>query len=164
MTIEEAAAKIKKGCINYGGDTPTRTVRFALGISAHYAHKLGYTQEEVLSAIESKRTYSAPNYYQAAKFPRLSKNIHIYDSLDHLKVSLKDHKFRCPLCKGLSLDWEACDTKLPAKTKSGICDWKAYGFFGTLGKGYSFVVKKEFLNFPKVYVIFQPVRPDGTEL
>jgi hypothetical protein len=164
MTIKEATAKIKKACIGFSKDTPTRTVRFALGISAHYAHTLGYTQEEVLNALETQRSYSAPNYYQAAKFPRLSKNVQIFNTIEELQLRFKYANFRCPSCNGLSTDPYECNSGLAAKTKSGKCDWKVYGLFGCLGRGKSFIIKDVFLKKPIIDTIFQPVSPDGTDL
>jgi hypothetical protein len=37
--------------------------------------------------------------------------------------------------------------------KGKTCDWKAYGLFGTLGKGISVFVKKEI----RIETIFMPV-------
>jgi len=160
-SVKELLSAIKKNSFGRSNFRSTKEVnnviRFAIGISLNYANKLGYTQQEVLNALESKRSYWALNYYQSSRFPKITNNTHIYPSYTDFACKFPSHRFRCPCCNGLSTDPSTCDTKLPAKTKSGICDWKAYGLFGTLGKGYRFVVKDTFLENPVIYDIFKPL-------
>lgn len=135
----------------------THVVRFALGISEHYAKRLGYTTQQVLNALEDKRTSWSPNYYQRGVFPRIGKNVEVFETAQDLRNKFPSGKFRCPACNGISTDPVECNSGLPARTKSGKCDWKAYGLFGTLGKGYSYIIKEEFLKHPMPAHIFMPM-------
>jgi len=133
-----------------------KTIRCAIGISLHYSKFLGVTQQEVLNALEKNRTYWSLNYYQQYRFPRINKLDAIFINKEDFFNKFPSQKYICPSCNGLSTNPNICTTKLPSKTKSKICDWKSYGLFGCLGKGYSFIFKEEFLLHPIVYTIFKP--------
>jgi hypothetical protein len=135
----------------------TKLVRFVNGITLHYSNRLGFSQLEILEAMEKRRTYWSMNFYQAANFPRIGKKVEVFENLKGFYTKFPSHKYICPLCEGQSNNPQICDTGLAAKTNSGICDWKAFGLFGTLGKGYSFLIKDSFLDEPKVYNIFMPL-------
>lgn len=124
-----------------------------------YAEFLEVGEDEVLEAIERRRGYAAPNYYQEANFPDLGDVLLIRES-DDVKAELQPEKgFRCPSCNGVSKDPKVCDTGIEigeGKDKR-VCDWKSYGLFRTMGKGVRVIVAEDFLESPVVHEIFMPV-------
>jgi len=123
----------------------TNLIRFISGMCTNYAKYLDCTPGEVLEAIEERRNYAAPNYYQRSNFPKL-KNIDIYESKEEYK---KKHsgQFICCSCKKEISDSQHCP----------LCDWKSYGLFGTFGEGHTFIIKEDFLERPIVYKTFKPI-------
>jgi len=111
----------------------------------HYSHVTGVPIVEILNAWENHRNCWYMNYYQDSQQPKLKKgsNIFIFDTVEEIN-KLVDKGFRCPACGGISKHPNMCDagTKVDF-SKSGICDWKSFGLFGTLGKGAFIFVKEE---------------------
>lgn len=132
-----------------GEQRAAETESFILGFLPSYAELLGMTQEQVLDAIESKRTYCAVNYYQQANFPMLD-GVKVFDTKQAFAEAAPSKQYRCPSCGGVSSAPYECNA-------SDDCDWKSYGLFGTLGKGVRIVVKDTFLDCPKVHEIFMPL-------
>ncbi len=152
--IKEMTDKVKGWDDIHGRvDGFTKTIK---EICIYYAEKLGYTPAEVFKALEEKRDYSYPNYYQWAKFPKLE-DVKVYkDQEELLKVIQPEKGFRCPSCVGVSKDPYTCDTGIERKDKK-ICDWKSYGVFGTLGKGIRLIIVKDWLKNPIVDSCFMPI-------
>ena len=120
-----------------------------------YSKYLGLSQKKILNALEEQRNYSAINYYQRANFPSI-KNVTVFNTAKDVKKNIPTKKFRCPACKEVSTDASICNSgKKIGKNK--ICDWKSYGLFGTLGKGFQFIVKEDFLEKAIVHEIFMPI-------
>lgn len=119
-----------------------------------YAKALDLTQDEVLEALERKRNYNAPNYYQDANLPPLN-DVVVYDTKVAFKARIPSGTFRCPSCRGVSRDPYRCDSGVVREGQ--VCDWAAGGLFGTLGKGYRVVVKETFLDHPQIHEIFMPI-------
>jgi len=119
-----------------------------------YSAALGITQDEVLAAIEAKRDVTAPNYYQDANFPKLD-GVRVFDTPAALNAAIPSGKFICPSCGGHSTDAFKCNAGTIRDGKP--CDWKAYGLFGTMGKGLRLIVKSDFLAMPRVHEIFMPL-------
>ncbi|WP_407330571.1 hypothetical protein [Enterovibrio sp. 27052020O] len=150
----ETLEKIKQLCReSWSGETGEQRAvdaeAFILGFLPSYAGLLGISQQQVLDAIEAKRTYSAVNYYQQSNFPSLD-GVKIFDTKQAFAEAAPSKQFRCPSCGGVSSDPYECDA-------SKDCDWKSYGLFGTLGKGVRIVVKDTFLEHPRVHEIFMPL-------
>ena len=151
--FEKIIEKIRKSCEGFGSGAADKTIEFIKEIVQHYAEKLGYSELEILSAIENKRYYTAPNYYQAIHFPRLE-NVLIFENKEDADLMFKIGKFVCPFCKGISTDPTVCNCK---NEKGKECGFISYGFFRTMGQGLRFTVKDWFLKNPFVYEIFMPV-------
>ena len=124
-------------------------------ICQRYAEYFNYTPEQVFLALERNRTYSYPNYYQEANFPKKDA-FDIYQNHDELREALKPELgFRCPSCKGISTD--------PYECSQEECDWKSYGFlkFGL----YKFTIAENWILKPFVDEIFPPIafeeKPDA---
>ena len=131
--------------------------KLILEVAENYSKILGFSKVEVIEAIEEKRTYSAINYYQKANFPKLDDSIAVYENQKELHEKTEPQKgFRCPSCGGVSEDPYACDTGLKTSDNK-VCNWKACGLFGTMGKGFRFTVKDMFLENPRVEEIFMPI-------
>lgn len=141
-----------------GDEGERRAVRLEVFLSKllpEYADKLGLTQMQVLQALESKRNYCCVNYYHEANFPSLE-SVRVFDTQEELKAAVPSMKFRCPSCNELSSNPYECNSS--AKRKDGsVCDWKSYGLFGTLGKGFRFTIRQGFLDNPRVDEIFTPI-------
>lgn len=122
---------------------------------SEYSKVLGYSLEEILEAMEKRRTYSAVNFYQKANFPKLDE-VEVFATLDDFKKKYPSGKYRCPSCDGISTHPYVCASG-DLMSNGKVCDWKAYGFLGTLGKGLRFTFKEVFLENPVIDEIFQPV-------
>lgn len=165
-TIKEILKKVKKTYTNKSWrrstKEATKLVRFINGISLHYSHVLNLTQEEVLNALENNRSngYAFPNYYQSSNFPRIKKNqVEVFENKKQYLEKFPSQIFICPACNGESTDPNECNSGLKVLNAKGFrrqCDWKSYGLLGTMGMGYSFIIKDEFLKKPVVYHIFKP--------
>ncbi len=139
--IEQIKAKL--GCHTES------TINFIRNMTKNYSEVLGYSEYEILKAIESKRTYSAANYYQLSKFPILDNRVKIFATTTELLETTKNTKFICPACKKVQLSPYACTDK--------DCDWKSYGLLGTLDRGFRFTIKDSFLDTPMIDDCFLPV-------
>lgn len=121
---------------------------------ADYSKNLELPQADILAALESRRNYSAVNYYQAANFPTLD-GVKVFETQADLRAAIPSMKFRCPACNGISTDPYTCNSGVVEKGK--VCDWKTWGLFRTAGKGFRFTIKEGFLENPRVDEIFMPV-------
>lgn len=138
----------------------------------NYSQCLGLSKLEILSAIEAKRDYSAVNYYQAANFPMLNNDeVVIYKDQKEMLESIKlENGFRCPACGGISSNPYECNSgesmnkkknKKASKAEEDffgeVCNWKSYGFLGTMGKGFRFTIIEGFLENPRIDECFMPI-------
>ena len=122
---------------------------------AEYSKALGMNKTAILRALENRRDYSAINYYQRAKFPKLE-GVRVFDTEEEVRQICASKKFRCPACEGVSTDPYDCD--------AGECDWKSYGLLHTLGKGLRVVCKDTFLENGMVHEIFMPLELEESEV
>lgn len=100
----------------------------------HYAGKTGLDWNVILDAWESNRDYWYMNYYQESNQPEIkADNVKIFETVDEMLKSI-GKEFRCPACKRITTDPYTCNSGDKTQ-KDKICDWKAHGLFGTLGKG-----------------------------
>jgi hypothetical protein len=123
-----------------------------------YSRILGESEPDILNAIESKRDYSAINYYQEANFPSLE-NVVLFDDINAFKKRYPSGKYRCPSCGGESTNPYECNAAQPIEKEP--CNWKSYGLFGTLGKGIRVALKNEFLSHPKIDELFSPIEAES---
>jgi hypothetical protein len=128
-------------------------LKFVVERAEHYAAKTGLEAADILDAWEKDRTYWYINYYQDSNQPEIKADkVRVFETVEGLMSTIGKPEFRCPMCGGISKSPYACDSgKEVGKGKT--CDWKAYGLFGTLGKGISVFVKKEI----RIETIFMPV-------
>jgi len=162
-TLEALKSEARKSWAGETGEQRAKALEEFLSKKlAHYSAHLGFSKEEILAAWEEKRSYSAINFYQESKFPSLD-GVRVFENADELKKLLPSKKFRCPACSGESKDPYVCDTGLPMDKSGKKCDWKAFGLFGTLGKGLRFTFKDSFLeNGGIIDSIFMPVDLEKT--
>lgn len=121
----------------------------------HYSLHLGIEQEQLLRAWEEKRRVNAINHYQECHFPDVS-SVHVFKSLDEFKSRFTSGKFRCPSCEQETTDPYECNSG-HVKSDDKACDWKAYGLFGTLGKGIEVIVLEDFMKTGAIHSIFSPI-------
>ena len=118
----------------------------------HYAEKLGLDACDILNAWEKSRSYWYMNYYQDCNQPKIEDGkVKVFKTIDEARESIGKEGFRCPYCNGVSKDAVVCDSGLQMDKKP--CDWKAYGLFGTLGKGANVYVCEEL----RLYKMFMPI-------
>ena len=91
------------------------------------------------------------NYYQNCNQPKIKgKNFIVVETVDDAQ-NLRKKGFRCPACNGISTNSVKCNSG--KKLGNIICDWKAYGLFGTMGKGLNVFIKETVIG----YHIFMPI-------
>ena len=94
--------------------------KWAVERAKHYAEKSGVPWEKILDSWENARNYWYMNYYQAANQPEIKDGaVRVFDTVEDFRESVKEPRFRCPHCGGISTNPYACD--------AGGCDWKIYG-------------------------------------
>lgn len=152
--IEEILLKEEKV---WGRDRLTPMAKFIKVRFTEYAERLSLPVDRLIQSAEKNRGYSAINYYQEAVFPRITDKIKIFETSEELRAVVGNEGFRCPACNGVSKDAYECDTGLPMKTRSGRCDWKSYGLFGTLGRGFTCIVREHFAEKPIPHHSFMPI-------
>jgi hypothetical protein len=113
----------------WDGERKANTLAFIEQRSQHYADKLGVPVDEVLTAWEDARNYSAVNYYQDANFREITGEVLLMDSADQFKEYCQGKGFVCGSCSKV--------TKSPYECSH--CHWKSYGLFGP-GKTATFIV------------------------
>ncbi len=153
-TYEELLQQIKENLNDY--DRFEGKLIWIDEMITYYSDFLGKTKQEVLQAFEDDRSYWSANYYQESNQPKLDKSINVYENQDDLIADIQPKEgFICPACGKVSKDYQECDSG--DKDKDGkVCNWKAYGLFGTLGKGYRILLKDTFLEDPCIHDIFMP--------
>jgi hypothetical protein len=158
-TAEEIIQAIRlecwKGWGEHGGtELADRTEALIREVLADYSAALGLDQDAILRALESRRDYWAPNFYQAANLPKLA-GVRVFANQQELQSALPSRRFRCPLCGQVSTNPYECNSG--AQVSGKTCDWKAYGFLRTAGKGLRFTVREGFLDRPIIDEIFMPL-------
>jgi len=125
-------------------------------IVEHYAKHLELDAVSVFNALESSRTYWYANYYQWAKLPKLEGDVYVYETEKEMLDAVQPARgFRCPACKAVTPDSTECHSQV---VKDGrVCNWKAYGLFGTMGEGVQILVKEDWMENPMVHSIFKPI-------
>ena len=144
-----------KGCFHKYCDTFV----WAIARAKHYAEKMGLPWEDILDAWERDRKYWYLSYYQDCNQPVIEgDHVRVFDTVEQLKESVGEPKFRCPMCRGVSTSPSRCNTGLEMQ-KGKICDWAAFGLFGTLGKGVTVYCKVKLQS----QHIFMPVAWEEAE-
>lgn len=136
---------------------------WAIERAKHYAEKTDMDVNDILDAWESKRDYWYFNYYQEANQPAFKegKIIHVFENAASARIAFVKKEFRCPACGGVSTDPNTCNSgeKLKGGDSNGICNWKAWGFFRTMGEGVTIFLKDSM----DVFEIFKPIAWEKAE-
>ncbi len=138
-----------------GSNRASKLEAFLEKTLTQYSEKLGFSKLEILQAFEGRRDYCVVNYYQESNFPSLE-DVTVYETQAELQAAIPNYKFRCPSCKGISTNPYECNSGIERKDGK-VCNWKAYGLFGTAGRGHRFTIKDTFLQKPIVDDIFMPL-------
>lgn len=86
----------------------------------HYGEKLGVPWETILDKWENDRKHCYIDHYKDKHQPRLDNaHVRVFETLDELKSSIQERKFRCPLCGEISDQPDVCS----------VCDWKIHALF-----------------------------------
>lgn len=121
-----------------------------------YAEKLNFTIDKTVEMMEAKRTYSWPNYYQEANFPKLDGKdiVGIFDTFEAYRNHAEKHYkgFKCSACGTIGSHPQLCIHRL---NKDGKCDWTSYGLFSS---GIYVVILESGI---KPIPIFEPVPKEG---
>lgn len=158
QNYEEMILKIKE---QLNPDCVDTKIDFIRNMTKNYSEVLGFSEFEILKAIESKRKYCANNYYQPSKFPLLNEKVKVFNTVKDLFETIKSKKFICPACEQEQPDPYSCKSNYLVNGK--ICDWKSYGLLGTLDRGFRFTIKDTFLDSPMVDDCFLPVEFANTQ-
>ena len=151
IPVEEARASWTGAT---GEERAERVEAFIRKRVVQYSERLGFTPIEILTAFQKAKNVNAPNYYQEAIIPDIT-GVIVFDTPKEFRECFPSGRYLCPACDGISKHMTICDA---GTLKEGEpCDWKAYGLFGTLGKGFRFLVKEGFLEKSVVYEIFKPI-------
>ena len=127
--------------------------RWVLARASNYAEKTGLDAADILDGWEKQRDYWYMNYYQDVNQPEIKDdNVRVFETSKDLLAAIGKHEFRCPMCGGVANNPYRCTSGKFLDAKD-VCDWKAYGLLGTLGKGVSVFVKEKL----KVETIFMPL-------
>jgi len=174
LTMKETIKYIQKQALSsWGGEEGINRKNNVMicirRFTREYAKAFNSTPLEILKVVEKSRDYCATNFYQDCNFPSLEKGkVEIFKTGKDFFNKFPSQKFTCPMCSGISTDPNTCNSgdlmvkekkskKGKITQKAEICNWKSYGLFGTLGKGYKFVVKDCFLKKPIIYEYFPPI-------
>lgn len=173
LTIKEKIKYIQKQALEswsgQGGiDRKNSVMACIRRFSREYAKAFNLRPLKILEAVENRRDYCAVNFYQDCNFPSLKDGVQIFETKKDFFNKFPSKKFTCPCCNAISTDPNTCNSgdlmtqekrskKGKITQKAEICNWKSYGLFGTMGKGYSFMIKEGFLEDPIIYDIFQPI-------
>ena len=152
IPVEEARASWPGST---GDERAERVEAFIRKRVDQYSERLGFTPIEILTAFQKAKDVNAPNYYQQAVIPDIA-DVIIFENAKEFRECFPSRRYVCPGCDGISTNMTVCDSGKPMNN-SEPCDWKAFGLFGTLGKGFRFLVKEGFLEKSVVYEIFKPI-------
>lgn len=109
-------------------------------LANHYEERTGIDAIEIFEAWEKRRSYWFMNFYQDANQPLIDEKVRVFDDSEAFLQSIGDKGFRCPACGAVSKNPYQCDAG--TVTDGKVCDWKAYGLFGTMGKGSHAVLRR----------------------
>lgn len=158
--------KIEDECLSSGFDVTTVRimVNFIDQMLEQYSETLAVPPGEIIQALESTRSYSAPNFYQEANLPDLD-GVTVFETLADFRSAIPSKKFRCPSCGGVSNSPYECDAiKISKEAPDGVvCGWKSYGLFRTINKGARILILSDFLAKPVVHEIFMPLDIEESE-
>lgn len=160
IPVEEARASWDGAT---GDERAERVEAFIRNRVAQYSEILGFTPIEILTAFQKAKNVNAPNYYQQAIIPDIA-GVTIFENAKEFRECFPSRRYVCPSCEGISTNMTVCDSGKPMNNSGEICDWKAYGLFGTLGKGFRFLVKEGFLEKSVVYEIFKPIELESQKV
>ncbi|WP_305844070.1 hypothetical protein [Photobacterium leiognathi] len=132
------------------------SIKYITNKCNEYSQKLDLSPLQVFQALEKKRDYSYPNYYQEANQPNLDGDrVFLFETQSKLLETVQPEQgFICPSCSGVSKSPYNCDC---VKEDGKQCGWKSYGLFGTGGDGIKVAIKEGFLEKPVIEEIFLPV-------
>jgi hypothetical protein len=155
-----------QGCFNINGCNQKQSgcfhrycdkFKWVIDRAKHYSYRTGLPIVEILDEWERDRNCWYMGYYQNGNIPKLhGKQVIVMDTMDDFNA-IKGQGFRCPSCNGISKDPQTCDTGIIKY--NGICDWKSYGLFRTLGKGAYLFIKERVIGIE----IFYPIAFEGSE-
>ena len=146
---ESAEDDLKRGN-NHAG--PLEKIEWIIERAKHYQLKTGKPYQEIIDTWVSKKNYWYINYFQEANQPLITgEDVYLFENIEEAKESFKELGFRCHRCGGISKSPKECDTNIVIDKKT--CDWKAYGLFGTLGKGVTIILKDTI----SIENIFKPI-------
>ena len=146
---ELAEDDLKRGNIYVGS---LEKIEWIIERAKHYQLKTGKPYQEIIDTWVSKKNYWYINYFQEANQPLITgEDVYLFENIEEAKESFKELGFRCHRCGGISKSPKECDTNIVIDKKT--CDWKAYGLFGTLGKGVTIILKDTI----SIENIFKPV-------
>lgn len=143
--LEKIRNQLSEDCIE-------STIRFIRTMTKNYSEVLGYSECEILTAIENERNYCASKYYQESNFPLLNEKVKVFSTVTEFLQTISSNKFICPFCKQEQSDPYSCKSNY--EVNGTICNKKSSG---AIDLGFRFTIKDSFLENPIVENCFLPV-------
>jgi len=140
-----------------GSERILNVVNFISDRIPEYAILLNTSLSEALDIVAKARRVNYANWFQDGNIPTL-KDVSIFETKAHFQSTFSSGNSICPACSGISTNYRVCNSGVIIKKK--ICDWKAFGLFGTLNKGVKILIKENAVNFPSPVSIFKPIEYD----
>lgn len=164
--LDKLERKLETQYESWGFDRMQPTKTFILERSKQWSEVLGIPYYEIIDRWLDMCNYSMINYFQNANQPVLNSEARIFETLDDFHKSIGDRGFRCPYCKGVSMDMWNCNSgkKVDLINKKGKhpCNWSAGGLFGTLNSG-TFVFVKEIFAYAKIFTPIAWEKQEGVD-
>lgn len=140
---------------------------FIKSMTKNYSEVLGYSEVEILAAMETERQSIPSNYYNANNFPLLDEKVKIFETTNELFDSIKQNRFICPCCKQEQMNPYTCESGFIDNEKE--CDLRKHSILKSLSnsiatnyKKFRFTIKDTFLDKPMIDDCFLPVEYQNT--
>ena len=140
---------------------------FIKEMTKNYSDVLGYTEIEILSAMECERKSIPSNYYNSSIFPLLDEKVKIFENVSELFNSINQNKFICPCCKQIQVNPYTCESGYFNNDKQ--CDLSKNAILKKYSteitndyKKFRFTIRNTFLDKPMIDDCFLPIEFQNT--
>ena len=142
-------------------------VSYIKTITKNYSEVLGYSETDILKAMERERKSIPSYYYNSSIFPILDEKVKIFSTTSELFGSIKMNKFICPCCKQEQINPYFCESGFVDNEKE--CDLRKHSILKSVStkilkeyKKFRFTIKDTFLDKPMIDDCFLPVEFQNT--
>ena len=124
----------------------------------NYAQHLGFTEEEILLAMEEKRFngYPPTQYYTRGHFLMINDWVRIYDTQADLEAVVAGLGYRCGKCRLVTANPNYCDADRENKGRPG-CAWRVDLSVSMKWRHLRYVIRDTFLDTLRIQFSFVPL-------